>query len=145
MQSCGRILANAVVPVAADCICVQTRQYKAVVMNNNVTKAMRLLNTHVKEEKLTDKWRAAKLYTKPSHQRVIQEKETQKKLNRQKFKSMMYWVMQAKSRFATLLVHVFDLSYEPTTAGRYSHIDMEICRVIENSGDISDGTNILSW
>ncbi|KAL0026725.1 hypothetical protein WJX79_007609 [Trebouxia sp. C0005] len=39
-----------------------------------------------------------KVYVKPSHQRVIQQKEAKKKLNRRKFKSMMYWVMQAKSR-----------------------------------------------
>ena len=77
---------------------MQTRQYKSVVVNGNVTKAIRLLNTHMKEEKLVDKRRAAQVYVKPSHQRVIQQKETKKKLNRQNFKTMMYWVMQAKSR-----------------------------------------------
>ncbi|KAL3142719.1 hypothetical protein ABBQ38_003019 [Trebouxia sp. C0009 RCD-2024] len=97
MQSCFRALATAL-PHIADCTLMQTRQYKAVVVNGNVTKAIRLLNTHMKEEKLVDKWRATQVYIKPSHQRVIQQKETKKKLNRQNFKTMMYWVMQAKSR-----------------------------------------------
>ncbi len=94
-----RLLASTV-PVTADYAFAQTRQYKAVVQNGNVTKALRQLTTHIKEEKLMDKWKAAKLYVKPSHQRVIQQKETKKKLNRQKFQSMMYWVMQAKSRYS---------------------------------------------
>lgn len=94
MQSGFRVFASLVPLLTSQ----QSRQYKSVVVNGNVTKALRLLNTHIKEEKLIDKWRAAGTYIKPSHQRVIQQKETTKKLNKQKFKSMMYWVMQAKSR-----------------------------------------------
>lgn len=85
-------------PTLADFASIQTRQYKGVVVNGNVTKAVRLMNNHVKDEKLADKWRASKVYVKPSHQRVVKQKETEKRLNRQKFKTMMYWVMQAKSR-----------------------------------------------
>lgn len=91
-------------PLAAQSPGQQTRQYKSVVVNGNVSKAMRQLITHIKEEKLVDKWRAAEVYVKPSHQRVIQQKEAKKKLNRRKFKSMMYWVMQAKSRYIQKLV-----------------------------------------
>lgn len=97
MQRGYRLLAS-LKPLAAQSTGQQTRQYKSIVVNGNVSKAMRQLNTHIKEEKLLDKWRAAEMYVKPSHQRVIQQKEAKKKLNRQKFKSMMYWVMQAKSR-----------------------------------------------
>lgn len=95
---------------------MQTRQYKAVVVNGNVTKAIRLLNTHMKEEKLVDKWRATQVYIKPSHQRVIQQKETKKKLNRQNFKTMMYWVMQAKSRYCLHLIQ----SLSQYSAGRHT-------------------------
>lgn len=96
-QTCLRTLAR-VLPELTDCALMQTRQYKAVVVNGNVTKAIRLLNVHTKEEKLTDKRRASQVYMKPSHQRVIKQKETEKRLSRQNFKTMMYWVMQAKSR-----------------------------------------------
>lgn len=101
MHTCFRTLATAL-PLLADCTAMQTRQYKAVVVNGNVTKAIRLLNTHIKEEKLIDKRRASQVYMKPSHQRVIKQKETDKRLNREKFKTMMYWVMQAKSRLVVL-------------------------------------------
>ena len=97
MQKGFRALATAL-PLITDCALSQSRHYKTVVVNNNCTKAIRLMNTHIKEEKLVDKWRASKMYVKPSHQRVIKQKETEKRLNRQKFKNMMYWVMQAKSR-----------------------------------------------
>lgn len=97
MQTYLRTLAKAL-PELTDCTLMQTRRYKAVVVNGNVTKAIRLLNTHIKAEKLIDKRRASQVYTKPSHQRVIKEKETEKRLNKQNFKTMMYWVMQAKSR-----------------------------------------------
>ena len=98
MQNGFRVFAS-LVPLTAHCTSQHSRQYKSVVVNGNVTKALRLLNTHIKEEKLIDKWRAAGTYIKPSHQRVIKQKETTQKLNKQKFKSMMYWVMQAKSRY----------------------------------------------
>ncbi len=103
MQGGYRLLAS-LMPLAAQSTGQQIRQYKSVVVNGNVSKAMRQLNTHIKEEKLLDKWRAAEIYVKPSHQRVIQQKEAKKKLNRRKFKSMMYWVMQAKSRLYTKAV-----------------------------------------
>lgn len=104
MQSCFRALAITV-PQLADCSLMQTRQYKAVVVNGNVTRAIRNLNVHIKEEKLVDKWRAKLVYMKPAHQRVIKQKETKKKLNRQNFKTMMYWVMQAKSRLVLIFSH----------------------------------------
>jgi len=103
MQGGYRLLAG-LMPLAAQSTGQQIRQYKSIVFNGNVSKAMRQLNTHIKEEKLVDKWRAADIYVKPSHQRVIQQKEAKKKLNRQKFKSMMYWVMQAKSRYIQKLL-----------------------------------------
>ena len=101
MQNYLRILAKAL-PELTDYTSTQTRHYKAVVVNGNVTKAIRVLNTHIKEEKLIDKKRASQVYTKPSHQRVIKQKETEKRLNRQNFKTMMYWVMQAKSRWVVV-------------------------------------------
>ena len=103
MQGGYRLLAS-LMPLAAQSTGQQIRQYKSIVVNGNVSKAMRQLNTHIKEEKLLDKWRAAEVHVKPSHQRVIQQKEAKKKLNRQKFKSMMYWVMQAKSRYIQKLL-----------------------------------------
>ena len=101
VQTCLGTLAKAL-PGLTDCTLMQTRQYKAVVVNGNVTKAIRLLNTHIKEEKLIDKRRASQVYMKPSHQRVIKQKETEKRLSRQNFKAMMYWVMQAKSRLVVV-------------------------------------------
>lgn len=83
---------------AANQNATQTRQYRVPVVNGNVNKAMRNLINHIKDEKLADKWKATKQYIKPSHQRVIQQKETQQRINKEKFKTMMYWVMQAKSR-----------------------------------------------
>jgi len=76
----------------------QTRDYKSVVVNGNVSKALRQLSNHTKEEKLLDKWRSSQAYMKPAHKRVLQQKETEKKLKREQFKVMMHWVMQAKSR-----------------------------------------------
>lgn len=76
----------------------QTRNYKSVVLNGNVTKALRQLSNHTRDEKLLDKWRSAQIYVKPAHKRVLQQKETAKKLKREDFKTMMHWVMQAKSR-----------------------------------------------
>lgn len=101
MQTYLRTLAKTL-PELTECTLMQTRQYKAVVVNGNVTKAIRLLNIHVKEEKLVDKRRAAQVHIKPSHQRVIKQKETEKRLSRQNFKTMMYWVMQAKSRLVVV-------------------------------------------
>ena len=98
MQHNGSWTLARALPLLIECASMQTRQYKAVVINGNVSKAIRALNNHLKEEKLIDKWRASKAYMKPSHQRVVQKKETEHKLNKQKFKTMMYWVMQAKSR-----------------------------------------------
>lgn len=105
MQTCWRTLATAL-PQLTDCTMMQARQYKAVVVNGNVTKAIRVLNTHIKEEKLIDKRRATQVYMKPSHQRVIKQKETEKRLNRQNFKTMMYWVMQAKARLVLVPVEL---------------------------------------
>lgn len=99
MQSASfRLLAASWQVLPTKCLLSQTRNYKSVVINGNVTKALRLLNNHAREEKLIDKWRSAQVFTKPSHKRVLQQKETDKKLKREQFKAMMHWVMQAKSR-----------------------------------------------
>ena len=99
----ARFLSKGWHALSLDFMLSQTRTYKSVVINGNVSKALRLLNNHAKEEGLVDKWRSSKIYLKPSHKRVLQQKETEKKLKRQEFKTMMYWVMQAKSRFACIL------------------------------------------
>lgn len=125
MLRCFRTLATAL-PIVSDSTLAQSRQYKTVVVNNNCTKAVRLLNTHIKEEKLMDKWRAKTMYVKPSHQRVIKQKETEKRLNRQKFKNMMYWVMQAKSRGFWDGIYALQHSHHAAIAGAHSKICTQV-------------------
>ena len=51
-----------------------------------------------KENRLQDKWQRSQHYMKPAAQRVQQQKETGKRLEKARFRQLMYWVGMAKER-----------------------------------------------
>ena len=85
-----------------------------MVVNGNVTKAIRVLNTHVKEEKLIDKRRAAQVYLETFTSKSHQGEGNREKAKQAKLQDHDVLGMQAKARL--VLVHAEFGSYLCTTA-----------------------------
>lgn len=68
------------------------------VKNNNTDQALRQLTNRLRTEGLQREWRARQAYVKPSEQRVLNKKETEKRQRKREFKQQLRWVMARKNR-----------------------------------------------
>lgn len=72
----------------------------ARVQNGRIIQAMKAVNRAVFAEKINKMWRDRTSYTPPAKQRVIDAKETTKRLRREAFNQKLRWAMQRKARYA---------------------------------------------
>ena len=68
------------------------------VQNNQVDKAMRTLKRRVIEEGFRTTWAAQRVYTKPSQERKLAMRETEKRSGARVFKEKLRWIMRRKAR-----------------------------------------------
>lgn len=68
------------------------------VRNNNVEGALRALNGQVRAEGLQKKWREREFFTKGSDRRVLDQKETAKRMRKREFKQQLRWIISRKAR-----------------------------------------------
>ena len=68
------------------------------VQNNQVDKAMRMLKRRVIEEGFRTTWAAQRVYTKPSQERKLAMRETEKRSSARVFKEKLRWIMRRKAR-----------------------------------------------
>lgn len=70
----------------------------ARVQNGRIIQAMKAVNRAVFAEKINKMWRDRTAYVPPAKQRVINAKETTKRLRREAFNEKLRWAMQRKAR-----------------------------------------------
>lgn len=68
------------------------------VKNNNVEAALRVLKRKLIEEGLLKLWKKKEYRITPTEQRVLDRKETEKRLARREFKAKLQWILRRKAR-----------------------------------------------
>lgn len=68
------------------------------VVNNQVDRALKVLNRKLVDEGLTKQWKDNEFYIKPSEQRILDAKYTEKRLQKRAFREKIRWILKRKAR-----------------------------------------------
>ena len=77
-------------------------------------RALSKLFRTVQQEGLQREWRDRQFHLKPSEQRVLGQKETAKRLARERFKQHMSWVLKRKARCGLQVIAIHFVLSEAT-------------------------------